>query len=672
MKLTIKVGIAFAILCGLMALGGGFSYFNMGKINEAFTFVVKDISVLSDDANSIGQALLRINKTANDMVFTNTKSELEQGRQSFEAQAKALDNQLQTLLGRLAAIEQKGEAAQAAQSLQGSVKLVSQGGAEIYKTRTEILTEAALIDKIKTDFLTKISFAKVAVDLTFKSYADEDPYIGSLTKQMVSQIGTMEYMVNAIFSTQSLKEMQAIQRNAVSVSQMILKNGEVLQQEVPATKENGDFTAGLAALKENDGVKQGAIARYVALQDKRAQLLTQVQQVSDSVETAMKQVHSLQKASKAIGDAAFIKANDSISSTTMSIMMSLLFSLLFAGVVGWRLSSTINAPMTVLQRILRQLALGDFTQRVEGKFSGEFAELQRDINAVIQEFNNTLTVVKQGAQQTRDTANKNREFANTLAAQVQVQSGTMNTLAATVTEMEHAIQDVNSNTEASLGMVLSVDEQVQAGRYLVEENSRLIGSLFENLRHSEGVIQQVYVQSEHIGGILEVISGISEQTNLLALNAAIEAARAGEHGRGFAVVADEVRNLASRTNKSTQEINTMISELQNKSSGAVSSMQESLHLMQDGRAKMEQVNGSIGLIADHMLNVRNSAELIATATREQTIASREISRSINEMSEVVELSSKTMHDMAGQTIALDQLCEQQEKTVQQFKLGRAD
>jgi methyl-accepting chemotaxis protein len=672
MKLTIKVGIAFAILCGLMALGGGFSYFNMGKINEAFTFVVKDISVLSDDANSIGQALLRINKTANDMVFTNTKSELEQGRQSFEAQAKALDNQLQTLLGRLAAIEQKGEAAQAAQSLQGSVKLVSQGGAEIYKTRTEILTEAALIDKIKTDFLTKISFAKVAVDLTFKSYADEDPYIGSLTKQMVSQIGTMEYMVNAIFSTQSLKEMQAIQRNAVSVSQMILKNGAVLQQEVPATKENGDFTAGLAALKENDGVKQGAIARYVALQDKRAQLLAQVQRVSESVETAMKQVHALQKASKAIGDAAFIKANDSISSTTMSIMMSLLFSLLFAGVVGWRLSSTINAPMTVLQRILRQLAVGDFTQRVEGKFSGEFAELQRDINAVIQEFNNTLTVVKHGAQQTRDTANKNREFANTLAAQVQVQSGTMNTLAATVTEMEHAIQDVNSNTEASLGMVLSVDEQVQAGRYLVEENSRLIGSLFENLRHSEGVIQQVYAQSEHIGGILEVISGISEQTNLLALNAAIEAARAGEHGRGFAVVADEVRNLASRTNKSTQEINTMISELQNKSSGAVSSMQESLHLMQDGRAKMEQVNGSIGLIADHMLNVRNSAELIATATREQTIASREISRSINEMSEVVELSSKTMHDMAGQTIALDQLCEQQEKTVQQFKLGRAD
>ena len=668
MKLTIKVGIAFAILCGLMAIGGGFSYFNMSKIDGAFSFVVKEISVLSDDANAIGQNLLRNNKTANDMVFAKTPAALEQSRQQFLDQAKALNQRLETLLSRLKQLEQPGDAIRISESLQSSVRKIEQDGQAIYQIQLAVLDEGAKIDKIKADFLNKISFAKVAVDLSFKSFADEDPYIASLTKQMVSQIGTMEYMVNAIFSTNSLQEMQAIQRNAVSIAQMILSNGEVLLQEVPTAKDNGDFMAGVAVLKENDG-KKGAIARYVLLQDKRNQLMTQVQQLSANVEQAMKQEQELLDATKTIGNSAFAKANDSISSTTVSTMLSLVLSLVFAAIVGWRLSNSINAPMTALQKILRKLAVGDFTQRVEGRFSGEFAELQRDINAVIHEFNNTLTVVKHGAEQTRDTANKNREFADTLAAQVQVQSGAMNTLAATVTEMEHAIQDVNSNTEASLGMVLSVDEQVQSGRQLVEENSRLVASLFENLQHSEAVIQQVYAQSEHIGGILEVIAGISEQTNLLALNAAIEAARAGEHGRGFAVVADEVRNLASRTNQSTQEINTMISELQSKSSGAVSSMQESLHLMQSGRAMMEQVNGAIGLIADHMMNVRNSAELIANATREQTVASREISRSINEMSEVVELSSKTMHDMASQTITLDQLCEQQEQTVQQFKLG---
>ena len=112
----------------------------------------------------------------------------------------------------------------------------------------------------------------------------------------------------------------------------------------------------------------------------------------------------------------------------------------------------------------------------------------------------------------------------------------------------------------------------------------------------------------------------------------------------------------------------MIAELRQKSSGAVSSMQESIELMQDGKSKMGQVNLAIGAIASHMMNVRNSAELIANATREQTIASREISRSINEMSEVVEQSSRTMDEMAGQTAVLDRLCEEQESTVKQFQL----
>ncbi|MBP8174176.1 MAG: methyl-accepting chemotaxis protein [Aeromonadaceae bacterium] len=443
----------------------------------------------------------------------------------------------------------------------------------------------------------------------------------------------------------------------------------MLKQEIPDAAKNPDFVAGIAALQENDGSKQGAIARYVELQSGKAELQAQVVTLSQYVDEALAIQEKLQSLLQGIGESAYGSAKDSINSTTTSIAISLLISLLFAGVVGWRLSNSIKAPMTIIQNILRQMARGDFRQRVKGKFSGEFAELQSDINVVIHEFNNALGVVKEGAEQTRLTAIKNREFAGTLAGQVQVQSGTMNTLAATVTEMEHAIHDVNSNTESSLNMVLSVDDQVQEGRLLVNENTQRFDKLFENLQHSEEVIQQVYAQSEKIGGILEAIEGISEQTNLLALNAAIEAARAGEHGRGFAVVADEVRNLASRTNKSTQEIHSMIAELRKKSSGAVSSMQESLQLMQDGKAKMGQVNDAIGMIAEHMLNVRNSAELIANATREQAIASREISRSINEMSDVVEQSSQTMAEMAGQTTILDGLCEQQEATVRQFQLG---
>ncbi|MGL4204530.1 MAG: HAMP domain-containing methyl-accepting chemotaxis protein, partial [Aeromonadaceae bacterium] len=627
MKLTLRVTLAFAILCGLMAMGGGISFFNLQHINSAFSFVVEDISVVTDESSAIGKALLRSNKLANDMVFSADRSDLERDRQTFQTQVDDLQKQISKLTADLSKLGDASDANSQAKLLIASVNQINSSAQMLYQTKLGILDEATKIDRVKADFLTKLSFAKIAVDLTFKPYAQEDPYIESLAKQLVTQMGTMEYMVNAIFSAQSTKEMQSIQANAASTSDMILKNADVLLKEIPAAKDNSDFMTGVAALKDNDGNKQGAIARYVALQVTRSSLQQQAIALSQLVDNTLAIEEKLQAAVEQIGHAAFAEARASISGTTLSILLALLFSLGFAVVVGWRLSMAIKQPMTVIQRILRQMAVGNFTARVEGRFDGEFADLQRDINAVIHEFNNALTVVKSGAEQTRQTAIKNRQFASTLASQVQVQSGTMSTLAATVTEMEHAIHDVNSNTEASLDMVLSVDDQVQSGSQLVTENSHRFDVLFDNLQHSEEVIKQVYVQSEKIGGILEAIEGISEQTNLLALNAAIEAARAGEHGRGFAVVADEVRNLASRTSKSTQEIRGMIAELREKSSGAVSSMQESIELMQDGKTKMGQVNQSIATIATHMMNVRNSAELIANATREQTIASREISRS---------------------------------------------
>lgn len=670
MKLTLRVTLAFAILCGLMAMGGGISFFNLQNINSAFSFVVEDVAGLTNQGNVIGKALLRNNKLANDMVFSADKSELERDRQTFQTQTGELQKQLGELTANLSKLGDAAQAQSQAQLLVASVNQIHASAETLYQTKQGILDEATKIGRVKADFLTKLSFAKIAVDLTFKPYAQEDSYIDSLAKQLVTQMGTMEYMVNAIFSAQSTKEMQSIQANAASTSAMIQKNFEVLLKEIPAAKDNSDFMTGLAALKENDGTKQGAIGRYVALQVTRGSLQQQAVALSQTVDAALLIQEKLQSAVEQIGHAAFGEAKASISGTTLSILLALGFSLGFAVIVGWRLSNAIKVPMTAIQRVLRQMAVGNFTSRVDGKFGGEFAELQRDINAVIHEFNNALTVVKGGAEQTRQTAIKNREFAGTLASQVQVQSGTMSTLAATVTEMEHAIQDVNRNTEASLDMVLSVDGQVQSGSQLVTENSHRFDVLFDNLQHSEEVIKQVYAQSEKIGGILEAIEGISEQTNLLALNAAIEAARAGEHGRGFAVVADEVRNLASRTNKSTQEIHGMIAELRQKSSGAVSSMQESIELMQDSKTKMGQVNQAIGAISSHMMNVRNSAELIANATREQTIASREISRSINEMSEVVEQSSRTMADMAGQTAVLDRLCEEQEATVRQFQLQK--
>ncbi|GAA4492547.1 methyl-accepting chemotaxis protein [Pseudaeromonas paramecii] len=669
MNLTVKVVVAFAILCGLMAFGGGISWFNMNRIDSAFSFVVKDMKGLDEQAGQLGSGLLRLNKLTADMVFATDQASLERHRQAFDSQVEGLNANLAQLQSSVNQLQDAQALTSQLAPLQQQITGLLALSQPIYASRSQILAEGARIGTVKDELLNKLAFAKIGADKLFKPYAAEDPYIGGLGNQFIEWLGTLEYMVNAIFSAQRVTDMQPIEKKAKAMGQMLLDGYGMLQREVPAIADNSDIQAGLAALKQNVNSDQGAIGRFIGLSQQREQLEQQVQQIAQAIDEALVSQAALQSAANGLSQQAFVSAKSTLNTTSLSVIISVLVSLLFAGIVGWRLSAAIKGPMAVIQRVLDKMAKGDFSNRVDGRFTGEFAILQRDINAVVLAFNQALKVVREGAEQTRLTAERNRQFADSLAAQVQVQSGTMTTLAATVTEMEHAIEDVNNNTESSLAMVLSVDDQIQEGRHLVQENTQRVEKLYENLRHSEQTIEEVNGQSERIGGILEVIESISEQTNLLALNAAIEAARAGEHGRGFAVVADEVRNLASRTGESTKEIHAMISNLRSKSTSAVSSMQSSLSLMGDSQTMMEQVNDAMGVIAQHMQQVRDASELIAHATREQTQASREISRSINEMSDVVEQSSRTMSDMAAQTQILDELCLAQDKTVGQFRLA---
>lgn len=669
MNLTVKVVVAFAILCGLMAFGGGVSWFNMNRIDTAFSFVVKDMKSLDTQASQLGTGLLRLNKLAADMVFAPDQASLTTQKQAFDSQVAGLNADLTELQAGVSRLPDGQALAAQLAPLQQQIEGILAQSQPIYASRSQILAEGARIGTVKDELLNKLAFAKIGADKLFKPYAAEDPYIAGLGNQFIEWLGTLEYMVNAIFSAQRVTDMQPIEKKAKAMGQMLLDGYGMLQREVPAIADNSDIQAGLAALKQNVNSDQGAIGRFIGLSQQREQLEQQVQQIAQAIDEALVSQAALQSAANGLSQQAFVSAKSTLNTTSLSVIISVLVSLLFAGIVGWRLSAAIKGPMAVIQRVLDKMAKGDFSNRVDGRFTGEFAVLQRDINAVVLAFNQALKVVREGAEQTRLTAERNRQFADSLAAQVQVQSGTMTTLAATVTEMEHAIEDVNNNTESSLAMVLSVDDQIQEGRQLVQANTQRAEQLFDNLRHSEQTIQEVNGESERIGGILEVIESISEQTNLLALNAAIEAARAGEHGRGFAVVADEVRNLASRTGESTKEIHSMISNLRSKSTSAVSSMQSSLNLMGESQSMMEQINSAMGMIAQHMQQVRDASELIANATREQTQASRDISRSINEMSDVVEQSSQTMGDMATQTQILDELCLEQDRTVSQFKLA---
>jgi aerotaxis receptor len=226
-------------------------------------------------------------------------------------------------------------------------------------------------------------------------------------------------------------------------------------------------------------------------------------------------------------------------------------------------------------------------------------------------------------------------------------------VATAITEMAASVQEVARNAQNTADAADKADAEARAGRQVVADTGTAIGRLAAEVEKASGVIQQLETRSSEITSVLDVIRGIAEQTNLLALNAAIEAARAGEQGRGFAVVADEVRTLASRTQQSTQEIQSMIEKLQDGARSAVKVMtlsreqaDSSVEQARHAAASLENITRSVSVITDM------SAQ-IATAVEEQSAVGEEINRNVVSIRHISDANADTgaQSEQAAQNVA---------------------
>lgn len=219
--------------------------------------------------------------------------------------------------------------------------------------------------------------------------------------------------------------------------------------------------------------------------------------------------------------------------------------------------------------------------------------------------------------------------ANTLQ-----QQSDSNIALSAVVDVDHSIQQVASNTREAAEVAQNANNSAQSGASIVQGTISQLDQLSKGVDETMTVINQLESETLSIGSVLDVIRGISEQTNLLALNAAIEAARAGEHGRGFAVVADEVRTLASRTNQSTQDIQTMIERLQDKSRAAVATMERSHAQLKQGVESATEAGSSLQIIASAVQNISNLNQMISAESEQQGEAISRIHQNMNRITEV--------------------------------------
>ncbi|HHQ4694124.1 TPA: methyl-accepting chemotaxis protein [Aeromonas veronii] len=344
-------------------------------------------------------------------------------------------------------------------------------------------------------------------------------------------------------------------------------------------------------------------------------------------------------------------------------------TLLFVVIVAWLLIRQIRNPVMTLLEQTRQVAAGNLTSQLDmkqfshdelGKLAQGFNEMQSNLRMLVNEVSGSVVQLGAAAEEISAVA---QQSANNMGAQ----QHELNQLATAMNEMQATVQEVARNTNDAASAATSASDTAAQGSETVNDSIGRIEKVATAIEETALVIRQLGDDSRNIGMVLEVIQGIAEQTNLLALNAAIEAARAGEQGRGFAVVADEVRTLAKRTQDSTSQINHIISELQQRANEAGFTMQQSQDMMSETVHTAREAGASIAEISSSVNSISHMNIQIATATEEQGAVSEELNRNVVNISNASEEVATGAKQMAQACNDLNLLATQLQEVVRKFR-----
>ena len=343
---------------------------------------------------------------------------------------------------------------------------------------------------------------------------------------------------------------------------------------------------------------------------------------------------------------------------------------LLAIVIAMVIIISIKRPLAVMLERFTDIAQGegDLTKRLDDSGGDEIAAASRMFNQFIDKLRGIISQVAGTSTQVAAAAgqlNATAERIATGAEEVAAQAGTVATAGE---EMAATSGDIAQNCQMAVEGVMQAARSAENGSLVVEQTIVVMNQIAERVTESAKTVESLGARSDQIGAIIGTIEDIADQTNLLALNAAIEAARAGEQGRGFAVVADEVRALAERTTRATREIGEMIKAIQNETRGAVATMEQGVRQVENGTNEAAKSGAALREILEQVNSVAMQVNQIATAAEEQTATTSEISNNMQQITEVVQDTASGAHQSATAASQLNGNAEELQRLVSQFKL----
>ena len=355
------------------------------------------------------------------------------------------------------------------------------------------------------------------------------------------------------------------------------------------------------------------------------------------------------------------------SGNTIVIVVALA-SLAAALVIGYWTVIAITRPLNRVNELLNVASSGDLTRRLDDSSEDEFGQLAKNCNKLIGNLKSLITGINTRAEQLAAASEQTSTVTTQTTHSIQDQKSQIAQVATATTEMHSTSIVVSQSAEDTLNEIRHADSEAENVRSISLENKRTIEVLARDVEQAAEVINKLHQDSASIGGILDVIRGVADQTNLLALNAAIEAARAGEQGRGFAVVADEVRTLASRTQQSTQEINAMIEVLQAGAEKAVAVMNQGKEQTAICVEQTDNATRALDVISDAVRKAYDVSTQIEQSAREQNTVSAEISEKLESIVGIAEETTAGAQQTSQSSSEVARLAEELQQSIRQFKV----
>ncbi|MDT3279825.1 methyl-accepting chemotaxis protein [Shewanella scandinavica] len=674
LTLTIKQKIifSFSAIGALLIAGSSFFYYSLSQVQTAYQNIETLAVPVQKQSNSLQLVLLKMSRLATLAHSQQDTTALTKSQQAFTALQKKYQSIENELIERVAdqpkmqtsLDEAKARYQAYLQQSQAmfSAKLANEQAKQQYQQLFERFNDA------------KTNASNAMIDLETLSIPDNptllEEIVGTGTR-IDDMLYTLTNTMGELIHTQSLEVIQSHQQDVSILLGNLTTNFTFLKQQA-----DGLDTLGLLQTFEQQYAIINTLLAAPAELYKTQQAVVEAQlQAEQHYLDADKEFNAnnlaldklITLADRRFSSLQTIASNAIEQGQTLAIVLALVFIVMVSFISFFTSKAMLN-PLALVNGALASIARGDLSKRIHKRHDDEFGTLIDNMNTLSDDLAKLLTNISQNAHSLDSSATQTNEQGQRIANAATAQISRVDETKALAEQMFTSSNLVTEQASESAKQISQASKYGNQVKQIADDNRNKIAELSARLSSSVEVMSRLSIQSDNIGSILTTISSIAEQTNLLALNAAIEAARAGEHGRGFAVVADEVRSLASRTQAATAEIQTMITALQKETSTAASAITTGQNQANECVGQSQTLQDAIAHIESTLHTLNDMSLEITHAAHEQLDYSQRIESSMSEAAQAADQNANEAMDMAKRSNEVTTLAHSLTSSVERFKL----